>query len=365
MKPRKLLRKLAEGLLLLLITALLTEGAFRAVHAVHPIYIFPTATYNRFRSPPGTIFYGHAVNSDGFLDAEVEHRKPPGTFRVAGIGDSFVFGVVPYPDNFLTVLETDLRQLDRSIEVVNMGIPNADPGDYLLLLRKEALALDPDLVIVHFFIGNDFTIRRRYSSAPRSYLEAFLRYVFGIRPDFTRPQMREYDDYDDTAPTMHLPRYVKILHRRIALFRKKDAAFRQQLPQVTATLKEIRDVCRDAGIPLFVVVLPEEMQVSWEARRQAIEALPGYKPRRYDYEMPNRAIHRVLRELEIAFLDLYPTFRRAGVDEVLYKPRDTHWNIRGNRLAADAIRQALTAGEWLPPAARRPPEPAAAPDPDG
>lgn len=347
-RSRRLLRAAFEAVAVLMLTALVTEVAFRLVHAVHPIYIFPTASYNRFRSKPGTLYYGFPANSAGFLDVETEPRKGAGAYRILGVGDSFAFGVVPYPANFLTVLENDLRARNPAIEVVNMGIPSADVGDYLLLLRKEGLRLDPDLVIVCFFIGNDFWLRSEHGSDPPSYLAAFLRYALQIRPDYTREPRRARDDYRDDAPTMTKPRYLKVLHRRIALFSKDEAAYLDDFAQVSAALAEIRDLCRRHGARLLVVVLPEEMQVSWDARRLAIESLPGYEPRRYDWEQPNRALAAELDELGVAYLDLYPTFREAGAEAVLYKPRDTHWNVRGNRLAAETIRDYLLRGDWLP-----------------
>ncbi len=146
---------------------------------------------------------------------------------------------------------------------------------------------------------------------------------------------------------MAVHRYVKVLHRRMALFARRDPAYLDQLPEVSAALAEIRDLCRRHGARLLVVVLPEEMQVSWEARKLAIEALPGYDPRRHDWEQPNRALREELEKLGIAFLDLYPTFLEAGARSVLYKPRDTHWNVRGNRLAAETIRDHLASGDWL------------------
>ncbi len=201
---RKLPRLALEAVALVALTGVLTELAFRWVHAVHPIWVFPTASYDRFRFQPGTLRYGFPTNSGGFFDVETEVKKSAGTYRILGLGDSFVFGVVPYPANFLTVLEEELRQEDPAVEVVNMGIPDADVGDYLLLLRREGLRLDPDLVLVCFFIGNDFWLRPSYGEAPRSYLVAFLRFALGIRPDFTREPRRAFDDYRDATT---LPRW--------------------------------------------------------------------------------------------------------------------------------------------------------------
>ncbi|MDX6290636.1 MAG: hypothetical protein QOH42_2435, partial [Blastocatellia bacterium] len=36
-------------------------------------------------------------------------------------------------------------------------------------------------------------------------------------------------------------------------------------------------------------------------------------------------------------LDLYDAFSVAASSTVLYKPNDSHWNIAGNKLAAETI----------------------------
>lgn len=43
------------------------------------------------------------VNDLGFRDADHSRQKSPGTWRVLGLGDSFVYGMVAPADNFLRV----------------------------------------------------------------------------------------------------------------------------------------------------------------------------------------------------------------------------------------------------------------------
>jgi hypothetical protein len=47
-------------------------------------------------------------------------------------------------------------------------------------------------------------------------------------------------------------------------------------------------------------------------------------------------LSRELGQRGIRSLDLLPAFRNSSAAR-LYKPRDSHWNIAGNRLAAEAI----------------------------
>ena len=138
------------------VTCVLFELSLRAFNHFRPSWVFYSDSYDRFRGQAGAPFYDRQLNSKGFND--VEHTLVKGAdvdSRILAIGDSFVFGVVPYRANFLTRLEDELRGTIRA-EVVKMGIAAADPQDYLSLLVKEGLAFRPNLVVVAFFIGNDF-----------------------------------------------------------------------------------------------------------------------------------------------------------------------------------------------------------------
>ena len=61
-----------------------------------------------------------------------------------------------------------------------------------------------------------------------------------------------------------------------------------------------------------------------------------------DLRGPQRRILGLCRELEIRCVDLLPAFQRHARREKLYRLQDTHWNPRGNELAADAIGRAVS-----------------------
>lgn len=330
-------RRLALVLAWLALTAGLTEFAFRAVHALRPIYLFESASYDRFRVAPGTLLYGHPVNSHGFLDAEHPWKKTPGTRRVVVVGDSFVYGMVPYPDNFVTLVDDAFPNVD----VLNLGIAAIGIDQYPAVLANEGLPRDPDLVIVCFFLGNDFFDYTSERIASSSYLLTFLRYIFEIRPQMLG-RSPERALYDDDAPTFKEKAYARILRRKDKLFRVDTPSFAPELPRVARRFAEIAELCERSGADLLVVLLPDEIQVDGDARSAMIEQIANYRRRDYDFEQPNRAVLEILERQGIAALDLRPVFFQAGRSEAgknarLYKPRDTHWNVAGNRLAADAL----------------------------
>ncbi|MBM3318536.1 MAG: hypothetical protein FJY75_11860, partial [Candidatus Eisenbacteria bacterium] len=116
------------------------------------------------------------VNALGFRDREHARAKPPRTLRIAGIGDSFVYGSTSrLADHFLLVAASRLEERIRrgegtaaglreggpsastAVEMVLLGLGGYSPDNYVGVLRGIALPLQPDLVILNFYVGNDVT----------------------------------------------------------------------------------------------------------------------------------------------------------------------------------------------------------------
>ncbi len=342
---RSNLRRVSGFLLILAISFVLGEIVLRLVHRVHPTFIFYDATFDRFRGKPGSNFRGHPLNDLGFNDRPFERDKGD-RFRIVALGDSFTFGIVPYPHNYLTLLEETLDRDHPPVDVLNMGIPRTGPVEQLSLLLKEGLACDPDLVLVSFFVGNDFldvsrSMTRRRTPVDRSFVMSLLRYATVVRPSLESGQVYGSRPYDDDSPTFSQQTFLKLVARRAVVFRTDWQPFAELLDRTVESLQDIERVCAGRGIALSVVLIPEEIQLDPALQRALMDAFKRFRRDNTDFERPNRMLYRRLTELEVDVLDLYPPFREAAGDARLYKPRDTHWNLAGNRLAAELITRHL------------------------
>ena len=321
-----------------LVTLVLLEIGLRISNYFSPSFIFYSDSYSRYRGQPGAWTFDFRLNSKGFNDIEYETSKPPHVaHRIVAIGDSVAFGVVPYRANYLTLIEVDLAT-DRSIEVINMGTPGTEPQDYLAILVNEGLAFDPDIVMVGFFIGNDFesSARKPYEHLHVTTLVHFLWQLWRAGTPATARSVSGVTHYDDAEPSFSENRFLEIEVDRSRIFNRSETGLGTSIAHAVGYLRQMRDISRRAGADFLVVLIPDEVQVNEELQETVARASRSTREQ-FDFRLPNRLLANSLTNEQIAFLDLLPTFEQAARQTRLYKPRDTHWNLAGNRLAAERI----------------------------
>jgi hypothetical protein len=98
------------------------------------------------------------VNSKGLRGPEVDYVKPPGTFRILALGDSFTFALqVNEQETFEAKLAELLNQAPagQRVEVLNAGVDGWGTANEYEWLVSEGYRYQPDLVLLMFFVGND------------------------------------------------------------------------------------------------------------------------------------------------------------------------------------------------------------------
>ncbi len=333
---------LSVNLALLLV---LTEGGARLLQALapSPLLVPPNAkAENAIRAqrlPPGSVFRGFPVNALGFVDEEFRRAREPGVGRIAALGDSFAVGAVPYRENFLTLLDDLLdhsRDSGARWEVMNFGVSGVSPREYLHTWRTQARFFEPDLVLLCFFTGIDFRELR-----PSSLLHGGSFYLFaigrrllaiGAEPRFSRDETNSLGE--DTF------RKVELQRVRLAA-RDMDGDTEQRYP---ATFRQLREIAAELGPHLRVVIIPDEYQVNPQLLPELLGSAEAAAA--YDADQPSRRLREFLEAEGIPYLDLLEPLREAEALARTYIPNNTHWNARGNRVAAEALARWL--GEGLP-----------------
>lgn len=100
------------------------------------------------------------INSHGFRDREHTIAKPPGTFRIAVLGDSYVEAFqVPLEQAFWSVMERRLQECPQAaksrVEVLSFGASGFSTSHELILLQKRVWQYSPDVIVLLVTTGND------------------------------------------------------------------------------------------------------------------------------------------------------------------------------------------------------------------
>lgn len=169
---RRVAIKLALVFVSLCMGLFVAEIALRVAGYTFPTFYTPDAARGYALQPGMRGWYrkeGESyvrINSDGLRDREHSKRKPPNTFRVAILGDSYAEALqVPAEAAFWHVLETNLRACPavggRAVEVINFGVSGYGTAQELLTLREKVWGYSPDLVLLAVTTNNDITDNSR------------------------------------------------------------------------------------------------------------------------------------------------------------------------------------------------------------
>jgi hypothetical protein len=106
------------------------------------------------------------TNSHGLRGPEIVVPKPADNYRIVLLGDETILAPeTPEAEHCTRLLAGLLQQRTRArIEVINAGLPGACPLTEYLLFKQRLLALQPDLVLLHFDwsdVSDDQQLRRR------------------------------------------------------------------------------------------------------------------------------------------------------------------------------------------------------------
>ena len=372
----RLLRAVDLILFDLAIVLFLMEGSLRVLARVRPSPLLATADAGaehilaQFRQPAGLLRFGFPTNRGGHYDEEFTEKRP-GETLVACIGDSFSYSAVPHYWHYTTICE----RLLPGTRVDNFGVPGVGPPEYELMLRTEALPLHPDAAVIAIFVGNDAAFLGsddvREGGLLRSWLDrrenrtwTLIGRLARIRADVAAGGGGGREEQgaaagaangpiDDPAelerqfpwlkdPALEPPGNSERSYLAIETQRAREGALKGA-DFYAPMFRSMQTILATAGkTPLGVLLLPDQFQVDddlWNALRGSLG--PG-EPER---DRPQRLIGAWLAEHGVPFVDLLPRMREtptsADGSRHLYVLRNTHFNVRGNEIAAACLAELI------------------------
>lgn len=321
-----------------------------------------------YRYKPHSIFLGHKLNAFGYNDTEFAKEKTADVARVIGLADSFGVGVVPYPHNYMTLLERPKKAGERGVEIYNFGVCAIGPRAYRWLYETEALAYQPDAVLVSIYVGNDLQDRippnrlaregwYTYSTFTRLYrvIKELARQRReqarkaeeakkeadnpGVQRPKKKPEEQQAIPYEDTG--FNEEDYLVFERNRLLLCQRELRSHSRK--RLQRQLDVITDFLESINLPVILAIIPDEIQVNTALRKKVLERF-DLKEEEFDFDQPNRWVRELGEAIpHVAVVDLLEPLRKAELGGITYQPRNTHWNVRGNAVAVEAIRPVLDA----------------------
>jgi lysophospholipase L1-like esterase len=267
------------------------------------------------------------LNKQGFRGPGLAAEKAPDTVRVISLGDSTTFGVgVDWDQAYSHLLETLFARRAKRVEVLNGGIPGTTLWQHRMLLEKDILKFQPDLIVFYTgpsyradyytlreaMAGRDVTWSLRHGLAS-SHIYRLLRRL--IRP----------------------PQFADVANQ----FTGSKDNFMAELQVARYTREDVRAIdafCREAGVALLMV--PRLSRGPFVNARTS--DLPPENPEWVgNLRVGNgtRALFAALEEFDVPRLDAGPAFLTGGGASLFLDA--SHFTTQGHRLLAQRIAERL------------------------
>lgn len=291
-----------------------------------------------------------AINNVGVRDDEDVGPKAPHEKRVLVLGDSLVLSVqVPFAATFTEDLE---RRLNAAVpagdtthyRVINAGVQGYGPVEAWLFFRDVLRQLEPDIVLVSVFVGND--AEEAVASQPK--LQD--RPAAELLRESLVTRLRRLVRRSMVLQVLRL-RVVAVTDR----FRSSNALPEPPLQSYAAdpaprigegisltrqAIEWIAGGARDAGARTAIVLMPARFQVDDAdyGRLREIVAQSGGALRR---DAATERFAAVLGGMGLPVMDLLPPLRRARPGPDLFFQENVHLTRRGHTVVAEALEQFL------------------------
>jgi hypothetical protein len=310
------------------------------------------------------------ISAQGIRDREIP-PKEPGEFRIAMLGDSFTMGFSSDADTSPRQLEGRLRAAmpGARIRVINCGLAGAGVLQELGMLRKRVLPLDPDLVILELYPGNDLDnaleVVDKYQRARDVFWHQTLAdYRFNnlMRVRLERWMFRHLRIYQTLRLAtgkrwiLSFIETLRFVPRPPAELSPKDDrpdALEMDLAQWYPELEEglhiledyvlqMRRECQARGIDFMAYSIPNHEELSdkeWDLATSS-----SNPPVQYERLKGQKLLDEFLADRSIPHVSVVEPLRKAGPIEDLYYTIDGHLTALGNTVVAKVWTDYLTGG---------------------
>ncbi|MGC9528010.1 MAG: alginate O-acetyltransferase AlgX-related protein [Limnospira sp.] len=326
--------------------------------------------------------HANGNNEFGFNDRDYPLETEPGTFRMLVLSDSFNWAG-GQDGNYTALLENQFQQYygTHKVDVINAGYPGTHTAEQLALLKKFGLQYNPDLVVLGFFVGNDFIdadpnrkriivndiyidIDRReelilfgYPIIGQSRLWLFIQQKYKVFQEAAKsrqtsvsppvqPRVKlvsatdaESEEREQSPGILSREMFLEVERARLEFCEIEDLEAGDRdanINYILDSISEMNAILKSRNIQFVVALYPDEFQVNPNLLNQLVS---NFDIDLNDYELTcqQNTLKRHLEKENISYIDFTPRFREEHQSRHLYLFQEPHWNSAGNRLAADIL----------------------------
>ena len=271
--------------------------------------------------------------SRGYLTENIFNKKK-NVIRILGLGDSFSVYLTDKKQNYSNILQQEFIGSGKGeVEIVNAGMEGMGPGYYWHLLNKFGDLFKPDLVLVGFFVGNDFeeaefsVIIGNFISEPKDLIKRYSRYYQFRYLRLYRLLKNKYTRYREAQlkeqeakrhPSQQVgafsqATFLEVEKKRSWIFDKnKWELLHQQWRECSEVILKMRDWCDRRKIKLVIAILPDQFQVDQALREAVLTKYENIAENNLDLSYPNNLIVNFCRTHNINCLDMLGNSKRRG-----------------------------------------------------
>lgn len=330
--------------------------------------------------------YANGNNQFGFNDRDYPLEKEPGTFRMVVVSDSFNWAGGK-TGNYTALLEEKFAQYygKPQVDVINTGYPGTHTGEQLEMLKKYGLQYNPDLVVLGFFVGNDFLdadpnrkriivndiyidIDRKnevvwfgYPIIGKSRLLLFIQQKYKVFQEAAKSQQALHSspllvassEIESTPPLIENPEtlteqspgilsletFLEVEKYRLEFCEIDDleeGKWDKNIEYILQSISEMNNILKERDIQFIVAIYPDEFQVNEKLLNQVMNRF-DFDPKDYEVNCMQNILKKHLEANNIPYIDMLERFKTEQKKQKLYLLQEPHWNSAGNQLAAEIL----------------------------
>ena len=303
------------------------------------------------------------INSKGWRDTEHSEKKPPNTFRIAILGDSYAEAMqVDLNKTFWKIIEKKLNKKIKKphIEVLNFGVSGYGTAQEYILLKNEVFKYNPDLIVLTITTGND--IRNNSKSLEPNKLRPFYILENGkLKEDFSFKNSKAFKKklnfphkvwrfllshskvFQLINKFKHFLKYKKTKTNGLSaeIYKKPKNKEWYEAWQITKMLiKKICDESSKKQIKCIVAILSNPIQVlpDKNKRNEFFNKTNGY------IFLPEDTLSSWCEKNNIKVICLAPILQKIADKNKIYfhgfkntKLGEGHWNETGHKYAGEIL----------------------------